>query len=39
MKASILIDKQIEDLADWRGKMLGRIRRIVHQADPDIIEE
>ena len=39
MKASILIDKQIEDIPDWRGKMLGRIRRIVHQADPDIIEE
>jgi hypothetical protein len=39
MKPSELIDKQIADLADWRGKMLGRIRKIVHHADPDIVEE
>jgi hypothetical protein len=36
---SQLIDERIEELDDWRGKMLGRIRRIVKQADPDVDEE
>jgi len=37
--ASALIDKRIEELGDWRGKMLARVREIVHQADPEIVEE
>ncbi len=36
---SRLIDARIKDLGDWRGEMLARIRAIVKQADPDIIEE
>jgi hypothetical protein len=39
MKPSELIDKQIADLADWRGKMLADLRKIIHDADPEIIEE
>ena len=37
--ASALIDRRIEDLGDWRGETLGRIREIIKEADPDIIEE
>jgi hypothetical protein len=37
--ASALIDQRIKELGDWRGKMLAKVRRIVHQADPEIIEE
>ena len=37
--ASALIDERIKELADWRGKMLARVRKIVHQADPEIVEE
>jgi hypothetical protein len=33
------IDERIEDLGDWRGKMLGRLRALVKEADPDIVEE
>lgn len=36
---SKLIDKQIADLADWRGKMLARLRKLVREADPDLKEE
>jgi hypothetical protein len=36
---SELIDKQIASLADWRGKMLTNVRKIIHDADPEIIEE
>ncbi len=36
---SELIDKQIAGLADWRGKMLANLRKIIHEADPEIIEE
>jgi len=39
MKPSELIDRQIADLADWRGKMLADLRKIIHDADPEIIEE
>lgn len=39
MNASDLIDKQIADLADWRGKMLARLRKLVHEADPGVVEE
>ena len=34
-----LIDKLIADLADWRGKMLADIRKLIHDADPEITEE
>jgi hypothetical protein len=36
---SELIDARIEELADWRGEMLARIRKVVKQADPDVVEE
>ena len=37
--ASVLIDERIKALGDWRGKMLARVRGIVHEADPEIVEE
>ena len=37
--ASALIDERIEELGDWRGKMLAKVRKIIHQADPEIVEE
>src|SRR6266404_3438828 len=37
--ASALIDEKIKELADWRGKMLARLRAIIHEADPEIVEE
>ena len=37
--ASALIDARIKELADWRGKMLAKVRQIVHQVDPEIVEE
>ena len=37
--AAKLIDERIEALGDWRGKMLARVRQIVHEADPEIAEE
>jgi len=37
--ASALIDEKIKGLGDWRGKTLARVREIVHQADPEIVEE
>jgi hypothetical protein len=33
------IDKRIKELGDWRGDMLARVRAIIKQADPDVIEE
>lgn len=33
------IDAKIQALDDWRGAMLARVRRLVHQADPEVIEE
>ena len=39
MKPSERIDKQIADLTDWRGNMLAKLRKIIHAADPGIIEE
>lgn len=36
---SQLIDARIEELADWRGEMLARIRRVIKQADPGVVEE
>src|SRR3954470_8571715 len=37
--ASKLIDKRIAELGDWRGKTLGRMRKLIKQADPDVVEE
>ena len=37
--ASALIDQRIKDLADWRGKMLSRVRSLIHEVDPEIVEE
>jgi hypothetical protein len=37
--ASASIDAKIEELGDWRGKMLAKVREIIHQADPEIVEE
>ena len=36
---SDLIDARIEDLGDWRGERLARLRALIKQADPDVIEE
>ena len=37
--ASAFIDKKIKELRDWRGKTLAKVRRIIHAADPEIVEE
>jgi hypothetical protein len=37
--ASALITARIRELADWRGQMLARVRKLIHEADPDIVEE
>jgi hypothetical protein len=37
--ASKLIDARIEELADWRGEMLARLRALIRQADPQVVEE
>src|SRR5271166_515833 len=37
--ASAFIDQKIMELGDWRGKMLARVRAIIHAADPEIVEE
>ncbi|HEX3940206.1 MAG TPA: DUF1801 domain-containing protein [Acidobacteriaceae bacterium] len=37
--ASAWIDGRIEELGDWRGKMLAKVRAIIHAADPEIVEE
>jgi len=39
MKPSEQIDQLITGLTDWRGKMLANLRKIIHEADPEIIEE
>ena len=39
MSASKLIDKQIAELPDWRGKTIAKLRKIIHEADPEIVEE
>jgi hypothetical protein len=36
---SRLIDERIAELGDWRGEMLGRLRAIIKEADPEVIEE
>ena len=37
--ASELISKRIAELGDWRGETLGRMRKLVKNADPDVVEE
>ena len=37
--ASALIDQKIKELGDWRGKTLAKLRDVIHQADPEIVEE
>jgi hypothetical protein len=39
LSASVLIDEKIKSLPDWRGKMLAKVRGIIHAADPEIVEE
>jgi hypothetical protein len=36
---SQLIDARIEELGDWRGETLGRVRELIKQADPEVVEE
>ena len=36
--ASELISSRIAELGDWRGKTLGRMRALIHEADPDVVE-
>src|SRR5271166_874344 len=36
---SQLIDARIKELGDWRGQMLGRLRALIREADPDVVEE
>jgi len=36
---SSLIDAKITDLSDWRGELLGRLRGLIKQADPEVVEE
>ena len=38
MNASERIDAQIAELADWRGQMVARLRKLIHDTDPDITE-
>ena len=37
--ASALIDARIRELGDWRGKTLAKVRQVIHEADPEIVEE
>jgi hypothetical protein len=39
MNASEQIDNRIVELGDWRGKLMARLRALVHEAAPDIVEE
>jgi hypothetical protein len=39
MSASKRIDKRIADLSDWRGDRLAEIRTLIHEVDPDVVEE
>ena len=38
-ETSRLIDARIKELADWRGEMLSRLRALIKQADPEVVEE
>jgi len=37
--ASAILDARINELGDWRGKTLAKVRQLIHQADPEIVEE
>src|SRR5271157_3998957 len=37
--ASALFDEKIKELGDWRGKTFAKVREIIHEADPEIVEE
>jgi hypothetical protein len=37
--AKTLIDERIEELGDWRGKVLAKVRQLIHKADSEIVEE
>ena len=37
--ASAFIDERMKELGDWRGKTLAKVREIIHEADPEIVEE
>ena len=37
--ASAFIDERIKQLGDWRGKMLAKVRKLIHDADPEVVEE
>ena len=37
--ASEQIDERIAELGDWRGETLGRMRKLIHEADPEVVEE
>ena len=37
--ASAFIDEKIKELGNWRGKMLAKVRTLIHEADPEIVEE
>ena len=37
--ASALMDAKIKELGDWRGAMLAKVRKLIHEADPEIVEE
>src|SRR4029077_8339556 len=37
--ASAFIDEKVKELGDWRGKTLAKVRHIIHEADPEIVEE
>jgi len=37
--AAAFIDQRIKDLPDWRGQTFAKVRTLIHQADPDIVEE
>ena len=39
LPASVLISKRIVELGEWRGETLGRMRKLIKKADPDVVEE
>ena len=39
LSASGLIDQRIAELGDWRGQTLGRMRQLIKEADPEVVEE
>ena len=38
-EASVFIDQKIKELGDWRGKTFAKVRKLIHDADPEIVEE